>query len=143
MVFVEVDMETVTIGQLARRAQVHVETVRYYERRGLLPQPIRQWSGYRQYSQDDVTRLRFIKHAQRLGFSLKEIAELLSLRVDPDTSCRDVKHRAEAKLADIEEKIRTLEQIKNALKQLVAACRGRGPTTMCPILEALETMEEA
>lgn len=117
MVFVEVDMETVTIGQLARRAQVHVETVRYYERRGLLPQPIRQWSGYRQYSQDDVTRLRFIKHAQRLGFSLKEIAELLSLRVDPDTSCRDVKHRAEAKLADIEEKIRTLEQIKNALKQ--------------------------
>jgi MerR family transcriptional regulator, copper efflux regulator len=143
MVFSEVDMETVTIGQLARKAQVHVETVRYYERRGLLPQPVRQWSGYRQYSQDDVTRLRFIKHAQRLGFSLKEIAELLSLRVDPDTSCREVKQRAEAKLVDIEEKILTLEQIQKALKQLVSACRGRGPTTMCPILEALETREEA
>jgi MerR family mercuric resistance operon transcriptional regulator len=143
MVFSEVDMETVTIGQLARKAQVHVETVRYYERRGLLPPPARRWSGYRQYSHDDIIRLRFIKHAQRLGFSLKEIAELLSLRVDPDTSCRDVKHRAEAKLVDIEEKIRTLERIKNALKQLVAACRGRGPTTMCPILEALETREEA
>ena len=143
MVFMEVDMETVTIGQLAKKAQVHVETVRYYERRGLLPQPLRRWSGYRQYSQDDVTRLRFIKHAQRLGFSLKEIAKLLSLRVDPDTSCRDVKQRAEAKLADIEEKILTLEQIKKALKKLVAACRGRGPTTVCPILEALETTEEA
>lgn len=136
-------METVTIGQLARKAQVHVETVRYYERRGLFPQPLRRWSGYRQYSQDDLTRLQFIKHAQRLGFSLKEIAELLSLRVDPDTSCRDVKKRAETKIADIEVKIRTLEQMKKALSKLIASCRGRGPTSVCPILEALETTEEA
>ncbi len=136
-------METVTIGQLARKAQVHVETVRYYERRGLLPQPLRRWSGYRQYSQDDVIRLRFIKRAQRLGFSLKEIAELLSLRVDPDTSCHDVKQRAEAKLADIEAKILALEQMKKALKKLAASCRGRTATSVCPILEALETTEDA
>jgi len=136
-------METVTIGQLARKAQVHVETVRYYERRGLLPQPLRRWSGYRQYSQDDIARLRFIKRAQGLGFSLKEIADLLSLRVDPDSSCRDVKERAEAKLADIERKLQTLEHLRKALKKLVASCRGRGSTSDCPILEALETTEEA
>ena len=70
-------METVTIGQLARKAQVHVETMRSSERCGLLPQPLRRWYGYRQYSQDDVVRLQSIKHAQRLGFFLKEIADLL------------------------------------------------------------------
>lgn len=135
-------METVTIGQLARKARVHVETVRYYERRGLLPEPLRRWSGYRQYSQDDVMRLQFIKRAQKLGFSLKEIAELLSLRVDPETSCDDVKKRTEAKLADIEAKIHALERMRKALKKLVASCGGRGPTSACPILEALEAMEE-
>jgi len=135
-------METVTIGQLARKARVHVETVRYYERRGLLPEPLRRWSGYRQYSQDDVMRLQFIKRAQKLGFSLKEIAELLSLRVDPETSCDDVKKRTEAKLADIEAKIHALERMRKALKKLVASCSGRGPTSACPILEALEAMEE-
>lgn len=143
MINLEVDMETVTIGQLAKKAQVHVETVRYYERRGLLPQPLRRWSGYRQYSTEDIVRLRFIKHAQRLGFSLKEIAELLSLRVDPETSCQDVKQRAEVKIAEIEAKIQTLERMKKALRKLVASCSGRGPTSTCPILEALETKEEA
>ena len=79
MVAMETQMATVTIGQLARKASVHVETVRYYERRGLLPEPPRRWSGYREYSDDDVARLQFIKRAQGLGFSLKEIAELLAL----------------------------------------------------------------
>jgi MerR family copper efflux transcriptional regulator len=143
MVHMEADMETVTIGQLARKTQVHVETVRYYERRGLLPEPPRRWSGYRQYSQDDIARLQFIKRAQKLGFSLKEIAELLALRVDPDTRCSDVKKRAEGKSADIEAKIYALEQMRKALKKLVASCRGRGSTSVCPILEALETTEEA
>jgi MerR family mercuric resistance operon transcriptional regulator len=138
----ETFMETVTIGQLARKAQVHVETVRYYERRGLLPAPLRRWSGYRQYSDDDVTRLQFIKRAQKLGFSLKEIAELLSLQVDPETSCDDVKNRTEAKIADIDAKIHALEQMRKALKKLVASCSGRGPTSACPILEALETRED-
>ena len=145
MVNMEANMEreTVTIGQLARKAQVHVETVRYYARRGLLPEPPRRWSGYRQYSPEDMVRLRFIKQAQRLGFSLKEIAELLSLRVGPDTSCHDVKKRTEAKIADIEANILTLEQMRKGLKKLVASCRGRGSTSVCPILEALETREEA
>ncbi len=135
-------MQALTIGQLAKKAQVHVETVRYYERRGLIPQPPRRWSGYRQYSQGDIARLQFIKRAQELGFSLKEIAELLALRVDPTTSCSDVKKRAEVKIADVEARIQALERMRKALKKLVASCSGRGPTSACPILEALDTKEK-
>src|SRR5262245_6287713 len=135
-------MYALTIGQLAKQAQVNIDTVRYYERRGLIPEPPRRWSGYRQYSQADLARLQFIKRAQKLGFSLQEIAELLSLRVDPETSCPDGKTRAEGKMAEIEAKIQELESMKRALEKLVAACRGRGPTSACPILEALETKEE-
>ncbi len=131
-------METLSVGQFARRAGVNVETVRYYERRGLLPRPVRRASGYRQYGGDAVTRMQFIKHAQTLGFSLDEISELLSLRVDPDTTCGDVKKRAEAKLEETEEKIRALQGMKRALTKLVASCRGRGPRGDCPILEAME-----
>lgn len=130
-----------TIGQLAKKAQVNVETVRYYERRGLIPEPPRRESGYRQYSQDVVARIQFIKRAKELGFSLKEILELLSLRVDPDTPCADVKRRAEVKLADIEEKIRALQRMKKALTKLAASCSGRGPISECPILEALDAEE--
>lgn len=132
-------MENLTIGQLAKRAHVNIETVRYYERRGLMPEPTRRESGYRQYSQDDVARLQFIKRAKELGFSLEEISELFSLRVDPQTTCGDVKSRAEAKIADIEEKIETLEEMKRALLKLTDRCRGRGPVTECPILEALDS----
>ena len=127
-----------TIGQLAERAGVNVGTIRYYERRGLLPEPPRSESGYRLYSQDIVARIQFIRRAKELGFSLREIGELLSLRVDPETTCGDVKGRAEAKIADIEEKIRALRRMKKALTQLTAACNGHGPTSECPILEALE-----
>ena len=132
-------MGTLTIGQLAKKAQVNVETVRYYERRGLLPEPPRRQSGYRQYSENDVSRLLFIKRAQTLGFTLKEILELLNLRVDPDTTCGDVKRRAEAKIADIEEKILALQKMKKALTKLASTCRGRGPTSECPILEMLSS----
>jgi len=135
-------MKPLTTGQLAKQAQVNVETIRYYERRGLLPEPPRRWSGYREYSRANVAHLRFIKRAKELGFSLSEISELLSLRVDPDTTCDDVQQRTEIKIADIEAKIQTLERMKKALKKLVAACSGRGPTSACPILEALETREE-
>ncbi|WP_298433547.1 MerR family DNA-binding protein [Geobacter sp.] len=135
-------MKDMTIGQVAKRAEVNIETIRYYERQGLIPSPPRRESGYRQYSGGTVERVRFIKRAQELGFSLKEIAELLSLRVAPDISCSEVKRRAEAKITDIEEKIRTLQKMKEALARLASTCSGRGPTSECPILEALENEEE-
>ncbi len=130
-------MESMTIGQVAKKANVNIQTVRFYERRGLIPEPPRRSSGYRQYSGDDVARIQFIKHAQEVGFTLKEISELLSLRVDPKTSCGEVKGKANAKIAEIEEKIRALQRMKKALSTLAAQCRGQGPTSECPILEAL------
>lgn len=130
-------MENLTIGQLAKRAKVNIQTVRYYERRGLIPEPPRRRSGYRQYSSDDLARIRFIKHAQEVGFTLKEISELLSLRVDPKMTCAQVKERAQTKIAEINEKIAALEKMRDALTRLAARCRGEGPTSECPILEAL------
>src|SRR6516225_5956868 len=131
-------MKPLTIGQVARSAGVGVETVRFYERQGLLEEPARRESGYRQYPEDVVARLRFIKRAKELGFSLKEIKELLALRVDPTTTCREVKERAEAKITDIEGKIASLLRMKKALVKLTATCRGKGPTSECPILDALD-----
>ena len=130
-------MAAYTIGQVARRSGVGVETVRFYEREGLIPQPPRPDSGFRRYPQDSVSRIRFIQRSKALGFSLREIKELLSLRVDSATSCGEVKRRAEEKVADIERKIHTLQEMKKALARMTAACRGRGPTGDCPILEAL------
>jgi MerR family mercuric resistance operon transcriptional regulator len=127
---------------LAKKTQVNVETVRYYERRGLIPKPPRPRFGYREYSQNIIGRIQFIKRAQELGFSLKEISELLSLRVDPNTTCGDIKRMAEIKIADIKEKIRTLKIIKKALTKLVTMCCGQGPTGECPIMEVLDTKEE-
>jgi MerR family mercuric resistance operon transcriptional regulator len=131
-------MKGLTIGQLARKTQVNVETVRFYERKGLLPRPPRRESGYREYPPDAVARLQFIKRAKELGFSLKEILDLFSLRVDPHTSCGDVKKRADHKIADIEEKIRTLQEMKKALTKVVGLCHGVGPTSQCPILDLLD-----
>jgi MerR family mercuric resistance operon transcriptional regulator len=135
--------QTMTIGELARRAGVGVETVRFYERRGLLAEPGRRASGYRQYPEDVVGRLRFIRRAKELGFTLKEIAELLALRLDPETTCAEVKQKARAKLADIEAKISDLRRIREALLAVTAACRGRGLTSACPILDALDREEKA
>ena len=132
-----IDIASLTIGQLARRADVGVETVRFYEREGLLKEPARRPSGYRQYDEGVVDRLRFIRRAKQLGFTLKEIKELLSLRIDPATTCADVKSRAEAKLDDIAAKIRTLQRMKRALVKLTKACSGRGAASECPILESL------
>lgn len=135
-------MKPLTIGQVARHAGVGVETVRFYEREGLLEEPARKDSGYRQYEGDVVARLRFIKRAKELGFSLKEIKELLALRVDPTTTCAEVRSKAQAKVADIEEKIGTLKRMKKALVKLTRSCSGRGPVSECPILDALEPEEE-
>lgn len=132
-------METFTIGKLAKETNVKTETIRYYERRGLIPEPPRRESGYRQYSQDDVIRIQFIKRAKDLGFSLKEITELLSLRVDPDTTCGDVKQQAEIKIADIDDRVKTLKEMKKALLNLVVSCKEEGPGSECPILEMLDT----
>lgn len=134
-------MKGLTIGQLAKQAQVNIETIRYYERRGLIPEPPRRESGYRQYSPDTVGRIKFIRAAQQLGFALKEIGELLSMRVDPGTTAGDIKRRAEVKLADIDAKIRDLQRMKAALMKLASACRGRGPASECPILDALGSRE--
>jgi MerR family mercuric resistance operon transcriptional regulator len=135
-------MKPLTIGQVARRAEVGVETVRFYERQGLLEEPARKESGYRQYTRDVVARLRFIRRAKELGFTLKEIADLLALRLDPDTSCGEVRGRAKAKINDIEAKIRDLQRMRQALDKLVASCRGRGPIRACPILDALDNEKE-
>ena len=132
-------MKLLTIGQLAKRADVGVETVRFYERKGLLEEPDRRASGYRQYDEDVVRRLEFIRRAKELGFTLKEIKELLSLKIDPSTTCADVKGRAETKIKDIESKIRTLQRMKRALVKVTKSCSGSGPTSECPILEAIET----
>src|SRR3989442_1544690 len=132
---------SLTIGAMAKQAGVHIETLRYYERRGLLPKPPRTPAGYRTFDTDAVRRLHFIKRAQELGFSLKEIKELLALRVDARTSCADVRHRAEAKIADIDQKLRALRAMKRALVRLTAACVGRGPVSACPILESLDHEE--
>lgn len=132
---------TFSIGQLAKRAQVNIETIRYYERRGLLPEPPRRESGYRQYTDAAVARIEFIKHGKELGFSLREIDELLTLRVDPETTCEDVRVRAERKIADVAQKIMSLQRIEQALTRLAAECHGQGPIGECPILDALEVVE--
>lgn len=134
-------MEGITISKLAKKANVNKETIRYYERRGLIPKPPRTESGYRQYSEETVSRLRFIRHAQELGFSLKETLELLSLRVNEKTTCGDLQDIAKGKISEIEDKIRSMNKIKNALEKLVALCSGQGPTSECPIIEILEGIE--
>jgi MerR family transcriptional regulator, copper efflux regulator len=135
-------MQLFTIGSVARRAGVSVETVRFYERQGLLVQPTRGASGYRQYSEDIVSRLWFIQRAKALGFSLREIRELLALRVDPTMRSGEVKARAQAKSADIEEKIRILVRMKETLVRLTDACDGCAPVRACPILDALDASEQ-
>ena len=134
-------MEILSIGKVARLAGVGVETVRFYEREGLLEEPPRRASGYRQYSEQVVTRLHFIQRAKLLGFSLKEIKELLLLRVDAQTSCDEVKQRTEAKLAEVERKMVELQRVRQALLQVHSLCTGQGPTGHCPMLDALDQQE--
>ena len=134
-------MTTIKTGELARQAGVNVETLRFYERKGLLPKPPRRNSGYREYPPESVQRLRFIKRAQELGFSLAEIKELLTLRVTRGTTCLQVRERAQEKVADVQQKISDLRAIEEALTKLVKSCSGSGPASRCPILEHLDEME--
>jgi MerR family copper efflux transcriptional regulator len=131
-------METFSIGQLAKKANVNLETIRFYERKGLLPEPPRNKSGHRQYSIKDLRRTEFIKRTQSLGFSLQEISDLLSLRMESGKTCGDVKQRVKGKLIDIEEKIETLQRMREVLLRLETNCPGKGPLNECPILETLD-----
>ncbi len=131
-------MRALTIGEVARRAGVGVETIRFYERRGLIAQPPRpSGSGFRVYPDDTARRIEFIQHAQEIGFSLREIDELLSLRADPAADCSEVRKRAVGKREEVRRKIGRLKQIGAALETLIAACPGRGALGACSILDAL------
>ena len=130
-------MESLTIGKVARGAGVNVETVRYYERRGLIERPSTRRGAYRVYPSETVGRIRSIKRAQRLGFSLDEIKELLVMRSDARARCGDVRLQAERKMAEIEEKIKALRAVRKSLGRLADACRRELPVTECPILKNL------
>ncbi len=130
-------MERLTIGRLAQLGGVNLETVRYYERRGLLAKPPRTEAGYRQFPPDSPQRLRFIKRAQELGFPLDEVGELLTLRHDPEQNRADVHARAAAKVENIEQKIETLAAMKSVLSGLIERCEQCGSDD-CPILASLE-----
>jgi Hg(II)-responsive transcriptional regulator len=134
---------TFTIGQVARSAGIGVETVRFYERRGLLQEPPRRSSGYRSYPADAIKRLRFVRRAKDLGFSLDEIKDLMALRFRPGASCSAVKRVAAAKVSDVEAKVKVLQRIRRVLLDLVDACLDAGPLDACPILKALEDDADA
>lgn len=137
-------MKVMTISHAAHAAGVGVETVRFYERRGLIVQPPRPPDGgFRRYPAEVVDRIRFIRQAQGLGFSLREIEELLSLRADPATDCRHIRERAVGKLEDVERKIGELERFRRALEELIAACPGSGALRACSIMEALDRSRAA
>ena len=130
-------MDNLSIGELAKKAGVNIETIRYYERRGLIADPPRNKSGHRQYSEEAVKRTEFIKKCQALGFSLNEIQEILELRITPESTCAEMKSRVSEKLADVDQKINEIAHIRDALGRLLKKCTGKGPIGKCPILEEL------
>jgi Hg(II)-responsive transcriptional regulator len=129
------------IGELARSAGVPIDTVRYYERHGILPAPHRRPSGYRSYGADDVARLRFIRRAKALGFTLEEIHDLLALTTHRGRNMAVVKRAATEKLEAVEHKLSELTRVRDGLRKLVAACPGHGDLAQCPIVTALSGEE--
>lgn len=132
------DKPTYKIGKTAELAGVNRETVRYYERRGLIDKPGRRRSGYRIFTRRHIDQIKFIKRAQELGFTLSEIKELLALRLDGERSCAEVRRKAEAKYEDVNQKIRDLDRIQTVLSDLIDRCKADGKTEDCVILNALE-----
>lgn len=132
---------SLTIGTVAKRAGVAIDTIRFYEREGLLPEPLRRASGYRSYDDSAINRLRFIRRAKDLGFTLEEIRDLLALSADRHRGVKAVKQRAAQRLADIDARIAELTRIREGLEQLIEACPGRGDPEHCPILRALADEE--
>ena len=137
----ETVLKPLTIKQVADQAGVGIETIRFYERERMIESPPRTESGYRQYPEEVVARIRFIKKGQSLGFSLGEIRELLSLRIAPNTTAADIRVRAQKKMQEIDEKIQALTHMKHALAKVTEQCHGHGPVSECPILEALQEGE--
>lgn len=131
-------MDGLSIGQVAARAGVGVETVRFYHRQGLVDEPPRRGARHRRYPPEAVARIRFIRGAQSLGFSLKEIEDLLQLRLAPGASRAEVRTRAETKVEEIDEKIRVLQRMRDTLLKVIGACEGTGPLDGCPILETFD-----
>lgn len=131
-------MRTLTVGVLAKESHINLETVRYYEKIGLMPRPKRRESGYRSCSENDLARLTFIVRAKELGFTLKEIKELLAMRIDAGTKCADMKNIAERKILDIETRIKDLRSISEHLQELVKQCTdGNMSLEECPVVKAL------
>lgn len=131
-------MHGMTRSEVAEKADVNPETLRYYERKELIPTPRRSDGGFRLYDESYVDRLRFIRRAKDLGFTLAEIRGLLELRVNDEATCRDVKTQAEEKISEVDAKMQDLKRIRSALSNLAEACTGgQGPTSDCPILDAL------
>ena len=126
------------IGEVAKRGGIGVETVRYYEREGLIPLPGRSPSGYRRYPETVVKQLKFIQHAKTLGFSLKEISELITLKNKPGITCKKVRATAIAKASAIQEKIEALQKMKIALSPLIDQCKSTNPIDDCPILSTID-----
>ena len=132
-------MSRFTIGRAAKAANVTVETIRFYERKGLIAQPLKPVrGGMREYDEDTVARIRFVRQAQEIGFSLREIAELLSLRADPDADCADVRRRAIEKREEVQAKLARLSHMRDALDELIASCPGGGDVKACSILDAMQ-----
>lgn len=127
-----------TIGKLAKAVGVNIQTIRYYERRKLLHTKAKNQSGYRLYDDEALRKLRFIKNAQILGFTLREIGELLKLRTTSVASCKNVQGKAQMKLGQIKEKVRKLQALARTLQGLIQTCRAGQPTDPCPVLKSLE-----
>ena len=135
-------MSVFRIGQVAEHAGVTVEAIRFYESQALIPEPPRSESGYRQYNSETIRRVRFIQRAKELGFSLKDIHALLTLRNEPSATCGDVKARALQKIAEVDEKALDLARIRRALTNLVAQCDTEADLSECPILDALDEKDD-
>ena len=132
-------MKTMTRGELAKKCGINIESLRYYERIRLIEPPPRSEVGYRLYSDDDAAKIGFIRNAQKLGFTLNEISELLKLRVHKNVNCESVMNKAQKKLGEVEAKIQGLKGMKKVLKQLIKRCEEATPTSDCPILSSFES----
>ena len=122
------------IGHLADKAGVAVDTVRYYEREGLLPEPARRPSGYRDYGDEELQQLRFVRRCKALGFTLEETRQLLRLNVDPEADRAEVRALTERRLADVDAKLRELQLLRDSLAELATSCSGHGTLDACPII---------